>query len=130
MKNLTLNNVRIAWNESKNSEFLKTKMVVYKLVFPDNTCYVGLTSLTMYEMLSNLCKYYHQGMSRINQKIKDYRSFLAEVLYEAEDKNDAEDYKKYAISKIVKEIAQKGHLRKYHSLQDDNILKVLLNDRW
>lgn len=59
-------------------------------------------------MLSNLCKYYHQGMSRINQKIKDYRSFLAEVLYEAEDKNDAEDYKKYAISKIVKEIAQKG----------------------
>ena len=40
------------------------------------------------------------------------------------------DYKKYAISKIVKEIAQKGHLRKYHHLQDDNILKVLLNDRW
>lgn len=130
MKNLTLNNVRIAWNESKNSELLQTKMVVYKLVFPDNTCYVGLTSLTMYEMLSNLCKYYHQGISRINQKIKDYRSFLAEVLYEAEDKNDAEDYKKYAISKIVKEIAQKGHLRKYHHLQDDNILKVLLNDRW
>ena len=32
--------------------------------------------------------------------------------------------------KIVKEIAQKGHLRKYHHLQDDNILKVLLNDRW
>lgn len=130
MKNLTLNNVRIAWNESKNRELLKTKMVVYKLVFPDNSCYVGLTSLTMYEMLSNLCKYYYQGMSRINQKIKDYRSFLAEVLYEAEDKKDAEDYKKYAISKIIKEIAQKKYLRKYYHLQNNDIAKVLLNDRW
>lgn len=130
MKNLTLNNVRIAWNESKNSELLKTKMAVYKLVFPDNSCYVGLTSLTMYEMLSNLCKYYYQGMSRINQKIKDYRSFLAEVLYEAEDKKDAEDYKKYAISKIIKEIAQKKYLRKYYHLQNNDIAKVLLNDRW
>lgn len=123
MKNLTLNNVRIAWNESKNNGLLNAKMVVYKLVFPDNSCYVGLTTRTMYDMLSNLCMYYRNEMNKINQKIKDYRSFLVEVLYEAEDKDDAKDYKKYAISNILKEIAHKRRLK-------NNVSPNLLNSRW
>lgn len=129
MENLTINNVRVAWNESKNPELLNDRMMVYKMVFPDNSFYIGCTARSMSDVLNDTCNYYMAKNSKVSEKIRNYRSFFVDVLYRGKDKEDIASSKKSAILFASIDMPHTYQLKSFLRLVNkENEVGKLLND--
>ena len=115
MKNYTYSNIRVAWNESRFPNLLGETMVVYKITFPDESCYFGLTKGSISNILFSICcgkKF--RGNKFLADKIKEYKTFLIEILYRGEDEQDLKDYKQFAICSYLEHIAYKRKQKSYN----------------
>ena len=129
MKNISFNNVRIAWNERRYPNILEDRLFVYQLIFPDNSIYIGMTERYGYEALSDICRKYRYMKNPLDKKIAEYRTFVIDVLYYAENRQDAIDYKEFAINHYLNELAYKLQTKR-HKLDPKVINGKLLNNIW
>lgn len=131
MENLTINNVRVAWNEAKHPELLNGRMSVYKMVFPDNSYYIGYTTRSMLDVLNDTCNYYMAKVNKVSEKIKHYRSFFIDVLYKGKSKEDVITHKQSAILSASMKTPHTYQLKSFLRLknkQKETTVGELLNE--
>lgn len=103
MKEQNFRNVIFYWDENSYPNLLNESNVIYLLTFPDDTIYVGKCN-ELGNRLFDHCKLPHKAITIKDNKIRKFRHFNVDILYQDDDVNRLGIMENKIIHNYAKEI--------------------------